>query len=426
QPQDLMPQGFMCPLCRSTDFRKEQDILDVWFDSGISHFAVLRHGDGFPADMYLEGKDQHRGWFQSSVLTGMVLEDRPPMRTIVTHGFTVDDKGRKMSKSLGNGVEPKDLVEKLGTDGLRLWAASIDCTDDAVVSELLLKNVKEVNRKIRNTARFLLSNLYDFDPAKDAVPYENLRVIDQYALAQAYAVNAEIIKRYKAYDFTAIFHALADYCSVDLSAFYQDISKDRLYVERASGHPRRSAQTVYWYILDMMTRAMAPILSITAEQLSDVYQKDKKQSIHLQNFAWLEPQKRLELDQETEAQWQALKDIRSVVLKAIEGLREQGIVKLSLEANVRIYMDETLTHALQGIFDKIAATDQSKAEFFKEFFIVSQLDIAPDATDMVPSSYKGLYVHVQRASGDKCPRCWQWTVTDHEHKLCARCEKVIT
>ncbi len=212
---DLVPKDFACSGCAGNNLKKEQDILDVWFDSGISHYAVLmqRKALRFPADIYLEGKDQHRGWFQSSLLTSIALEGQAPMKQIFTHGFTVDAKGRKMSKSLGNVVSPQEMIDKLGTDGLRLWASSIDNAADAVVSDILIKNVQEVFRKIRNTARFLLSNLYDFDIEKDAIDFDDMHMIDQYALQELFEFNQEILHAYDAYDFTAVFHGFADYCA---------------------------------------------------------------------------------------------------------------------------------------------------------------------------------------------------------------------
>jgi isoleucyl-tRNA synthetase len=431
QSQELMPHGFVCPQCKGAEFAKEQDILDVWFDSGVSHYAVLiKEHVGFPASIYLEGKDQHRGWFQSSWLTGLVLENTPPMKMIATHGFTVDEKGRKMSKSIGNVVSPAQIIETLGTDGLRLWAASTDMAGEAVVSDVLMRNVKEVHRKIRNTCRFLLSNIYDFDIAQDAVALEDMLAIDRAALEQAYAFNNELIANYNALDFTAIFHQLAQYCAVDLSAYYLDIIKDRLYVERAQSKERRSAQTACWYILDMLTKAMAPIVSFTAEQVSDHYQKDKKHSIHLQNFAWIDAgyghgltPAMLQQTDERAAQWRTLKDLRSAILKAIEGLREQGIVKHSLEARVQLFMDGVLRKQLQSFFDALAG--QTEQEFLKEFCIVSQLEVMPSAQDLQASEHKNLFILVSQAQGDKCPRCWHWEVSMHEHKLCMRCQGVL-
>jgi len=457
--EELLPKGLTCPTCKVANFKKEYDILDVWFDSGISHYAVLKHNPNlaFPADIYLEGKDQHRGWFQSSLLTSLVIEDEACMKTIVTHGYTVDEKGRKMSKSLGNVVSPQEMIDKMGTDGLRLWASSIDSSGEVVISGVLVQNVQEVYRKVRNTCRFLVSNLYDFDIEKDAVPFDQLLPIDQYALEQLSARNLHIIQSYDDYDFTAIFHTLGDYCAVDLSAFYMDIIKDRLYVERADGTLRRSAQTASWYILDTLTRAMAPILSFTAEQLSDHYQKNKTQSIHLQQFAPLTsiwhalaekyeseyPFKDLALSYkgaddrpraiieeylmraQKEDSWAALKEIRSAVLKGIEELREKGIVKHSLEASVTLYMAPELQEDLAELEDELKKANQSRVDFFKEFFIVSEVKFAESKDALNQSACLGLFLHVERAAGEKCPRCWRWEVTQDPDHLCVRCQGVL-
>ncbi len=419
---DLLPDDFDFSRYPLEELRKEQDILDVWFESGVSFYAVLlqRKELGFPADMYLEGSDQHRAWFQSSLLISMVLEDEPPMKQIMTHGFTVDERGRKMSKSIGNVIAPQEMIEALGTDGLRLWVSSIDTSGDAVASKTLMANVKEVHRKIRNSARFLLSNLYDFDIDKDAVDLNELMAIDSYALQRLSKLNDDMLQAYQLMNFTAIFHLLADYAAVDLSSFYLDIIKDRLYVEQADGYKRRSAQTACWYILDTLTKLMAPILSFTAEQLSDHYQKDKKASIHLQQFADL----KVEIEQQEEL-WNLLKDVRSAILKAIEQLREQGIIKHSLEVRVAVYFDEdTLGHTvLNELVDKL--NKQGLNEFFKEFLIVSQFEKQDNKDGLEPTTLEGLYVSVAPAQGAKCPRCWQWQETSHPDSLCIRCQSII-
>jgi isoleucyl-tRNA synthetase len=456
---DLGIDDKACEQCGSKNFVKEKDILDVWFDSGVSHYAVLEQRSelAFPADMYLEGKDQHRGWFQSSLLTSMVLNNKACMRTIVTHGFTVDDKGRKMSKSLGNVVAPREMIDRLGTDGLRLWVSSIDCESDAVVSELLLQNVQEVFRKIRNTCRFLLSNIYDYDHEKDAVPLKELNLLDQYALEQLFKVNHAVLNHYKSYDFTKVFHALADYCAVELSAFYLDIIKDRLYTEKAHGHARRSAQTVCWYILDTLTKLIAPVMSFTAEQLSDHYQKNKEQSIHLQSFnslhsVWellgeyyaqahriilpqflavdIEPM--LEIDArlfttERETQWLLLKEIRSALLKALEVQREKGMIKHSLEARLTICIDTKYDamNALEDFYAALAQSGQRREDFFKEFLIVSQVRFVSQAQGLEESELQGLWVRVEHAHGQKCPRCWQWQETENQYNLCDRCQEIV-
>ncbi len=452
-----------CPRCSQENWIKEKDILDVWFDSGISHFAVLEKNPAlrFPADIYLEGKDQHRGWFQSSLLTGMVLEDTAPMKAILTHGFTVDQQGRKMSKSLGNVVSPEQMIKDLGTDGLRLWAASIDYADDAVVSPVLLANVKEVLRKIRNTCRFLLSNLYDYHHEKDALAYNDLLPIDRLAIEELHRFNEKMVALYEKYDFTALFHGLADYCSSTLSSFYLDIIKDRLYVEQNNGVLRRSAQTSCWYILDTLTRLVAPILSFNAEQISDFYQKGKKQSIHLQSFAYIpsliellahsnmlatppsrprgseieRAKTRLAIDtialQEQlvmfDMQWDTLKAMRSAVLKAIEQLREKGIIKHSLEAKVTLYFDAAApwNDALREFINALKRTAQTEMTFFKEFLIVSQVTFAQDHQTLQSTDVAGFFVGVEVAQGNKCPRCWNWDQTNDVDHLCNRCMKLI-
>lgn len=456
----LVPQGFSCPSCAGTTFKKEKDILDVWFDSGVSHYAVLKNNSelAFPADIYLEGKDQHRGWFQSSLLTGMVIEGQPPMKMIMTHGFTVDEKGRKMSKSLGNVISPQQMIDKLGTDGLRLWVSSLDCAGDAVVSEVLLQNVQEVFRKVRNTCRFLLSNLYDFDIEKDAVPLFDLRIIDQRALEQLYVLNDAVINDYQNYDFTAVFHKLADYCASDLSAYYLDIIKDRLYVEKADGHARRSAQTACWYILDTLTRLIAPILSFTAEQISDHYQKNKKQSIHLQDFAKLNhvwamlakragwPMAQESLDYylsneinaadkiqvlnfiaEKEHAWSVMTQVRGAILKAIELLREKSIIKHSLEAQITLFFAESMKEKalIQDFLDELRKSGQSIESFFEEFVIVSKVTLGDSVLGLEQSAMDGMFIHVAQAAGDKCPRCWKWEQSTHAHKLCRRCQEIV-
>ncbi|MBT3903302.1 isoleucine--tRNA ligase, partial [bacterium] len=283
---DELAPGLVCKECQASDFRKETDILDVWFEAGVSHEAVLKTNSelAHPADLYLEGVDQHRGWFQSSLLSSMAINGCSPTKAILSHGYTVDSHGKKMSKSVGNVVTPKELADRIGMDGLRLWAASIDYAGDAIMSDALVANVKELFRKVRNTCRFMLSNLYDFDIKRDGVAFEKMLEVDLYALDVLSAFDKRMHKAYSKIEFTAVFHELADYCSKDLSSFYLDVIKDRLYVEQADGLKRRSAQTAMWHILNMLIRLMAPIMSFTAESLSDFSQANKTDSIHLQLF----------------------------------------------------------------------------------------------------------------------------------------------
>jgi len=451
-----------CAGCGSTEFRKETDILDVWFDSGVSHFAVLKDNPvlAYPADMYAEGRDQARGWFQSSLLTSMAIEGTPCTKAILTHGYTADETGAKMSKSVGNVVAPIDIINQFGTDVLRLWVSSIDYTDDAVVSDVLLRNVQVVYRKVRNTSRFLLSNLYDFDIDRDALPFEKLYSIDQYALRTLFLFSRDIRDAYERSDFTEVFHRLTDYCTKELSSLYLDVVKDRLYVEKSSGDKRRSAQTVCWYILDTLTKLTAPILSFTAEQISDYYQKSgKEESIHLQKFTdllnvWrvtidrskqedlfifdhasglpLGARKEFDVQQievQWDAQWDKLFDVRNAVLKAIELQREKGIIKHSLESRVLIFFDGDLLKILQPLFKRIEAKGQRLPDFLRELFIVSQVDILDSKESLEPSLLDGACVAVERAQGKKCPRCWQFNPVQHDaghkHDLCDRCYSVI-
>ncbi|MFA5999050.1 MAG: isoleucine--tRNA ligase [Candidatus Babeliales bacterium] len=444
--QDL--GNYSCSSCLSISFQKEFDILDVWFESGVSHYAVLRNNpdQAYPADMYLEGKDQHRAWFQSSLLTSLVLEKIACMKEIVTHGFTVDQHGKKMSKSLGNVVTPGEIVDKVGTDGLRLWVASNDYDSDPIVSELLLKNVSEVYRKIRNTSRFLLSNLYDFDIKKDAILFENMFAIDQQALVRLHQFNQTVQNAYRDRKMTAAFHELGDYCAKDLSAFYLDIIKDRLYVEKANGVLRRSAQTVCYHILHTMTTVMAPILSMTAEQIFDEYKNSEQESIHLQDFADTQtlfegvmrayrsseqPYLRHAGDDSASAQsefmaaWGQLSLLRSTILKALENLREQGVIKHSLDSALRLRISpdfsgyKDIEHFIRVL------SGQTPEAFFKEYCIVSQVEMVDKPDSSMLEVVPGVFLAASKAAGTKCNRCWQWSTDCSVEGLCGRCAAVL-
>ena len=429
---ELVDKDFKCPKCNSVEFEKEEDILDVWFDSGISHYAVLYENPilAFPADIYLEGRDQARGWFQSSLLTSLVLEKEAAMKFIVTHGFTVDEKGQKMSKSLGNVVSPQEVIDEVGTDGLRLWASSIDFKDDAVVSKVLLQNVKEVYRKIRNTCRFLLSNLYDFDFDKDAIKLDDLLFVDKYALFELKHFSEKIIKDYKHCKFTSVFHLMGDYCSKDLSSFYLDIIKDRLYVDASNSLERRSAQTVCFYILDTLTRLMAPILSFTAELISDHYEQNKTESIHLQKFADIEQVwgtlSNSVNELEYQSIWNSIFEIRSALLKAIEKKREKGLIKHPLEAKITVNFDSTnknIFFVIKFIESAQKLSGKSVEDFFKELMVVSQFIISDKKQE--PTDIEGLTASVEVAEGHKCPRCWKFEDSSNKDGLCNRCFKII-
>jgi isoleucyl-tRNA synthetase len=453
---ELVDKDFSCVECGAQHFEKEYDILDVWFDSGVSSYAVLIDNPilGYPANMYLEGRDQARGWFQSSLLSSLVLEDEASMKSIVTHGFTVDERGQKMSKSLGNVVSPQEVIDELGTDGLRLWASSIDFKDDAVVSKVLFQNVKEVYRKIRNTCRFLLSNLYDFDISKDSIDLDKLLFVDRYALFELRNFNNEILKCYEDCKFTTIFHLISDYCSKDLSSFYLDIIKDRLYVDEQNSLERRSAQTVCWYILDTLTHLIAPILSFTAELVSDEYQKNKKESIHLQKFTdigkvWEKLSKSLFVSESQEMLsvskkgsdasieiinseleyrnlWSTIFEIRSALLKAIERQREKGLIKHPLEAQLIVHYDNSnkeIVRAFTSLQNSQELLGKDTADFFKELMVVSGFIISNEKQQ--ETDLNGLSVTVKKAEGQKCPRCWKFEVSDRLENLCNRCFDIV-
>lgn len=434
---EIIAEKQVCPRCNKADWKKEFDILDVWFDAGVSHYAVLYHNAqlSFPADLYLEGVDQHRGWFQSSLLTSLVLEKKACTKGIMTHGYTVDARGQKMSKSLGNVVAPEDIIKQIGTDGLRLWVSSVGFDKDPSVSDVLLRNIAEVYRKIRNTCRFLLSNLYDFNYQTDALESAQLLPLDRYALMKLYHLNEQIQASYGRSDFTEVFHALTDYCTVELSAFYLDISKDRLYVEQASGIKRKSAQTVYWHILDVITRLMAPIMSFSAEYVTDYSQRDKRRSIHLQNFVTTEalrdfcwPKNSFPISEKEYAQqWEELKHIRSITLKALETEREKGVIKHSLEAKITLFINFASKRysTLNPFFAQLAYHKMLPADFFKEFAIVSQVELVNKPDNLMQTADPDIFITVGHALGVKCPRCWQWEVTADPDGLDKRCQEVL-
>ncbi|HBS48142.1 TPA: isoleucine--tRNA ligase [Candidatus Dependentiae bacterium] len=458
--EKILASDFVCPHCGdASNFENldlERDILDVWFDSGVSSFAVLQNKSEknlqFPADLYLEGSDQHRGWFQSSLLCSMIMNDMAQTKAIATHGFVVDVKGHKMSKSVGNVIAPFDIVTKYSTDILRLWVASCDYDSDMILSEVVLKNVSEVYRKIRNTSRFLISNLYDFDFAKDAVSLDKMLKIDQYALARHSEVEKEIRDSYENYNLIKISQNLSAYCANDLSAFYLDIAKDRLYTDKKDGLNRKSAQTVCYYILDSMTRLMAPILSFLAEEISDAYQKDKKDSIHLQDLMAFEDiwealkiqssaagkfsqvptayskdsEESLLFKMTKEKQWESLKELRNTILKSLEEKRAEGIIGHSLEAKVTFYLDleNEQANMIENFILELQQTEIVE-RFFKDLFIVSQIQRVLHSEGLSKTSSPWIYLKVEHAEGVKCPRCWQWSETKHEDGICSRCDEIV-
>ena len=409
--KQLIPAGFRCPDCGGSDFKKTHDILDVWFDSGVSHQAVVKAmlGMELPIDLYLEGSDQHRGWFQSSLIPAVAMEGKPPFKGVLTHGFVVDGAGRKMSKSLGNVISPSDLIKNSGADIVRLWAASSSYEEDIRISKEILERLTDSYRKIRNTFRYLLGNLYDFDPTRNMLAYNQLLDLDRWALGRLYATMAELKGDFERYQFAKVTKSIYTFCNEDLSSFYLDILKDRLYTSAANSPERRSAQTVLYHILNYLVRALAPVLSFTAEEIFEAMPKDAAMksvaSVHL--LDWLAAPGEWN-NKEIEGKFKRLAAIRPDVLKAIEEKRQAGEVGSSLEAKILI---KTGSKSEYDYLKKHESTLPS-------VFIVSQA-----AVEHVASSV--LEIIVQKADGQKCGRCWNYRTDvgdnpDHP-SLCGRC-----
>ncbi|NLY56233.1 MAG: isoleucine--tRNA ligase [Firmicutes bacterium] len=425
EASELLPPGFVCPGCGASTFRKETDIMDVWFDSGSSHRAVLTQWPDlrWPADMYLEGSDQHRGWFQSSLLTAVATTGQAPYRSVLTHGFIVDEQGRKMSKSLGNVVAPDKVIEQYGADILRLWVSSADYTDDIRVSEGILKQLSEVYRRIRNTGRFILGNLSDFNPDTDLVAYADLLEIDRFALHRLQEVLDKLTKAFDNYQFHVFYHTVHNYAAVDLGAFYLDVLKDRLYTSKADSHARRSAQTVLYHIINVLVRVISPVLTFTAEEMWQYLPQTKDKPLSVQLTSW--PEVRQEyLDPELAEKWNRILAVREEVNRALEAARNAKMIGNSLEAKVVLYSNNPqLYELLAGFADELAT-----------IFIVSAAEVAPlglaAPPEALPATDGGLAIMVERAPGEKCERCWVYSpqlgVDANHPKLCPRCTDVVT
>ncbi|HJZ78063.1 MAG TPA: isoleucine--tRNA ligase [Vicinamibacterales bacterium] len=417
--EDFIPAELACPKCGGTAFEREMNILDVWFDSGSSHEAVLSQWPEltWPADIYLEGSDQHRGWFQSSLMVGLGTRGRPPFRQIVTNGFLIDVEGRKMSKSLGNSLEPQDVIRTSGADIIRLWVASSDYTEEIRLSNEILARVVEAYRKIRNTMRYLLANLYDFDPAADRVDYARLEEVDRYVLACYADVGQRILRAYEAYDYSTIFQALNAFATVDLSAFYADVSKDRLYTFAARSPERRSAQTAMFIMADGLTRLMAPILSFTADELWRFLPGRADESVHMALFPQAEDLAAL-ADRELLARWQMLIDLREEVLAQIEPLRKNKQIGSSLQAKVVVSATAAELARLEPY-----------AKQLPMLFIVSEVELRPAPVDAEVHTESRARVTIERAGGVKCERCWRYVravSTDPAWAgLCDRCQDAL-
>lgn len=413
--EEFVPEGLTCPSCSGTTFEREMNILDVWFDSGSSHEAVLsvRPELSWPADIYLEGSDQHRGWFQSSLLVGLGTRGRAPFGEVLTHGFIVAEDGRKMSKSLGNSVEPQDIIKQSGADILRLWVSMSDYTQEIRIGKEVLARAVEAYRKIRNTMRYLVANLYDFDPAVDQLDRSALEEVDRYILARYAELGLKVRRAYATYEYGTIFQAVNQFTTVDLSAFYADVTKDRLYTFAATSRERRSAQTALYIIADGLTRLLAPILSFTADELWRYLPARTFDSVHIAMFpdqAELEALADLTLLQ----QWEQLSRLRERVLAHIEPLRKDKVIGSSLQARVVLTANE-----------KELAFLESYAAHLPMLFIVSEVELRGGDVD----GDAGPQITIERTGGVKCERCWRYVPTvsaaPASEGLCPRCEDAL-
>ena len=405
---ELLPEGFACPKCNSADFRKETDILDVWFDSGSSCVAVLEtRGDTlqFPADVYFEGGDQYRGWFNSSLMCGLAVHDRSPYKQIITHGWVVDGEGKKQSKSVGNVTAPQEIIDKSGAEILRLWAAAVDYTEDVRCSDEILQRVVDAYRKFRNTLRYALGNLDGFDPATDSVAVADLLEIDRWALAGLDEVALKVIEAYKIYDFQAAYAALYNFCTVTLSARYFDIIKDRLYILAPRSIERRSTQTVLYRITDTLCRLLAPMLAFTSDEAWENLPGQTLESVHMAEF----PKAAGAIDEKLAANWERLFEIRDDVLKALETARGEKVIGSSLEAKLILSADKETTLFLSDYFTQL-----------RYLFIVSQVEV---------HEADGFGVRIEKADGGKCERCWNYSIRVGEFEkyptVCERCAEAL-
>ena len=418
--EDILPAGTKCKKCGASSFDKEKDIMDVWFDSGSTHAAVLskRPYLKFPADLYLEGADQYRGWFQSSLLTSVATKGTAPYKAVVTHGWVVDGEGRKMSKSLGNGIEPQEIVDQYGADILRLWVASSDYHADIRISKDILKQLSEAYRKIRNTARYILGNLYDFNPDTDRVPLDQLLPIDQWALKKLDELNQKVREGYDAFEFHQVYHAIHNFCVVDMSNFYLDVIKDRLYAEKADGKLRRAAQTAIYTILDAMTRMIAPILAYTADEIWEYMPHHQGADGRNVMYNQMPELTGVKADEAFTARWDRIHALRDDVQKALELSRKEKVIGKSLEASVTLYCGGELYDFVKSVEEEL-----------KTVFIVSHVDVIKGGEGAIQGEVEGFSVTVGKAGGQKCERCWVYSDTvgaDPEHPtLCARCAAIV-
>lgn len=423
RPADkLLPEGVRCPKCGSCDFRKETDIMDVWFDSGVSHAAVCaqREDLAWPADLYFEGADQYRGWFQSSLLTSVATTGTAPYKMVVSHGWVVDGEGKKQSKSLGNGIEPQKIVNQYGADILRLWVASSAYHADVRISPEILKQLSEAYRKIRNTARYILGNLYDFNPDTNMVDLDKLLPMDKWALDKLNRLIDKAKDAYENFEFHQIYHSVRKFCVVDMSNFYFDVLKDRLYVEAADSLLRRAAQTTIYYILNVITRLLAPILAFTAEEIWEYMPHVKDDDVESVLFNLMPEKLNIDVSEDFVATWDKIERLREAVQKSLEMAREAKTIGSSLEACVVLHCDGKLYDFVKSMGDKL-----------REIFIVSQVKLEKTGNgECVAENMPGLSVTITRAEGKKCERCWTFSKTVGKNvsngSVCSRCAAILS
>jgi isoleucyl-tRNA synthetase len=420
-PNEFVEKGTVCSHCGNSRFKKEHDIVDVWFDSGVSHQAVLKNNPSlqYPCELYLEGSDQHRGWFQTSLITSLALENTPPFKHVVTHGFTVDGDGKKMSKSAGNVVSPQDIINTYGSDILRLWVSSCDISQDVRISDDIIKQMADAYRKIRNTLRYLVGNLFDYNFEKDEVVFAELDAVDKWAVGKVQLLVEEVTADYESFRFHHIYRKVYNFCVLEMSSFYLDILKDRMYTARRNSHIRRSSQTAIFLIVKALVKILAPILSFTTEELwkSFCFDKDSR-SVHLSTWPDIDA---AAVNRKVIEEWDALRELRECVNPLIEAKRNEGLVGSSLEAHIVIFTkDEALMKFLRD--------NKASLGFV---LIVSYVTLA-DECDTSYSDYsrvtfqgKQLSVLVKKAEGAKCVRCWNYSSdigVDQAHpELCPKC-----
>lgn len=418
--KDLLPEGFRCPHCGHDEFRKEKDIMDVWFDSGSTWSGVLAVDENaaYPADLYLEGSDQHRGWFHSSLLTSVAVNGHAPYKAVLTHGFTMDGEGRKMSKSLGNTVAPQEIIDQYGADVMRLWVSSTDYQSDQRLSPEIIKQMSDVYRKIRNTFRYLLGNLADYDHAKDAVTYDRLEELDHWALMRLEQVRERVSQAYEEYEFHVMYHTIHNFCTVDLSAIYLDVIKDRLYAEAPNSLTRRAAQTVMHEILLTLVRLVAPVLVFTAEEIWQFLpgHEERKVSVHLTDWPEAKPEY---LNEDLAQEWNRRLELRGQLLKSLEEARRDKTIGHPLDAEVQIRATGETYRTLQAMEKNLAA-----------YLIVSKVVLHDGLTDgPTLEDNAEMQVQVAASTAPKCERCWMHSETVGENSdhptVCARCAAVL-